>query len=78
MSPHQIPWSLEARIVFIAEAFDCLRSDSSYHKSRDLKETLTEMQRGSGTQFDPEILAIFISNIQETNLSSPPDSAFLH
>jgi len=78
MSPHQVPWSLEARIVFIAEAFDTLRSDSSYHKASDLKETLEEMERGAGTQFDLEILAIFINNFQETNISSPPDSAFLH
>jgi HD-GYP domain-containing protein (c-di-GMP phosphodiesterase class II) len=77
MSPHQVPWSLEARIVFIAETFDCLRSDSSYHKSKDPKEALSEMERGSGSQFDPEILAIFISNVQEANISSPPDSAFL-
>jgi putative nucleotidyltransferase with HDIG domain len=76
LSGESIP--LEARIIFIAEAFDSLRSDSSYHKASDLKETLEEMERGAGTQFDLEILAIFINNVQETNISSPPDSVFLH
>jgi excisionase family DNA binding protein/putative nucleotidyltransferase with HDIG domain len=61
LSGEDIP--LEARIIFIAEAFDTLRSDSSYHKSRDLKETLAEMERGSGSQFDPNILRTFMENV---------------
>jgi len=56
---------LEARIIFIAEVFDTLRSDSSYHKGSDLKESLAEMERGSGSQFDPSILRIFIENVEE-------------
>jgi putative two-component system response regulator len=54
---------LEAMIIFIAEAFDCLTSNTAYRPSRDLKEVLGEMERGSGTQFDPHILGIFINNV---------------
>jgi excisionase family DNA binding protein len=54
---------VEARIIFIAEAFDALHSDTSYHQGRDLKESLAEMERGAGTQFDPHILGIFIDNV---------------
>ena len=75
LSGESIP--LEARIIFIVEAFDCLRSDSSYHQGRDLKGSLSEMERGAGTQFDANLLAIFIDNVQGANLSSPPDSALL-
>ena len=75
LSGEDIP--LEARIIFIAEAFDTLRSDRSYHKSRDLKETLTEMQRGSGTQFDPNILRAFCENVGKKSfngLGSPEEA----
>ena len=54
---------LEARIIFIAEAFDCLMSDTAYRASRDFEEVLGEMEEGSGTQFDPHILGIFMDNV---------------
>jgi HD-GYP domain-containing protein (c-di-GMP phosphodiesterase class II) len=54
---------VEARIIFIAEAFDSLHSDTSYRQGRDLKESLAEMEGGAGTQFDPGILGIFIDNV---------------
>ncbi|NIS59764.1 MAG: HD domain-containing protein [Proteobacteria bacterium] len=60
---------LGARIIFMAEVFDTLRSDSSYHKSWDLKETLGEMELGSGTQFDPDILRTFIENVGKNSLN---------
>jgi HD-GYP domain-containing protein (c-di-GMP phosphodiesterase class II) len=74
LSGEDIP--LEARIIFIAEAFDSLRSDSSYHHSRDIKEALEEMERGSGTQFDPSILRTFIENVGKESpngLGSPEE-----
>ena len=61
LSGESIP--LGARIIFIAEVFDSLTSDTSYHPTMDLKEALAEMERGAGTQFDPEILRIFLDNI---------------
>jgi excisionase family DNA binding protein/putative nucleotidyltransferase with HDIG domain len=67
LSGETIP--LEARVIFIAEAFDSLLSDSSYHKARDLKEALAEMERGAGTQFDPNILRTFIENVGRNSLN---------
>jgi excisionase family DNA binding protein len=60
---------LEARIIFIAEAFDSLRSNSSYHHSRDIKEALEEMDRGAEGQFDPQILKIFIENVRKGSIN---------
>ncbi len=54
---------LEARIMFIAEAFDCLMSHTAYRPSRDFEEALGEMEGGSGTQFDPHILGVFMNNV---------------
>jgi len=67
LSGESIP--LGARIIFIAEAFDSLRSESSYHQSRDLQETIEEMQRGAETQFDPEILRIFIETVRKGSIN---------
>lgn len=67
LSGESIP--LGARIIFIAEAFDSLRSESAYHQSRDLQETIEEMQRGAGTQFDPEILRIFIETVRTGSMN---------
>jgi excisionase family DNA binding protein len=75
LSGESIP--LEARIIFIAEAFDALRSDSSYHHARDLSEALGEMEKGAGTQFDPNLLNTFIEHVKRTpsdGLSSSEDS----
>jgi HD-GYP domain-containing protein (c-di-GMP phosphodiesterase class II) len=54
---------LGARIIFIAEAFDSLTSETSYHPTMDLREARAEMERGAETQFDPEVLRIFLENI---------------
>ena len=67
LSGESIP--LEARIIFIAEAFDSLRSDSSYHRRLDLKEALSEIEQGAGTQFDPQILTIFIENVRKGSIN---------
>jgi len=60
---------LEARIIFIAEALDSLRSDSSYRQGRDLQGALAEMKRGAGTQFDPHLVGIIIENGRKNGLN---------
>jgi excisionase family DNA binding protein/putative nucleotidyltransferase with HDIG domain len=67
LSGETIP--VEARIIFIAEVFDTIRSNSSYQKIRSLKEAIAEMEAGAGTQFDPGILNIFIENIRKGSIN---------
>ena len=67
LSGENIP--LEARIIFIAEVFDAIRSNSSYQEIRSLKEAIAEMQVGGGTQFDPRILNIFIENVRKGSIN---------
>jgi excisionase family DNA binding protein len=62
---------LEARIIFIAEAFDSLTSDTSYHQTMNRKEARAEMERGAGTKFDPELLRIFLENIDRDPTLTP-------
>lgn len=55
----QIP--LFARIVAVADSFDAMTTNRVYRDKIDLKTTLNEIERNKGTQFDPDIVDIFLS-----------------
>jgi len=56
---HQIP--LEARIVAVADAYDAMVSTRPYRKAMSQQRALTELERNSGTQFDPDVVRVFKS-----------------
>lgn len=56
---------LEGRIVAIADVFDALCSRRVYKASWPLEEVLQAIREASGTQFDPELVDLFMTNIQE-------------
>lgn len=49
---------LAARIVCVADAFDALTNDRPYRLARSLTESLTEIRRHRGRQFDPRIVDV--------------------
>lgn len=51
---------LEARIMSVADVFDALTSVRHYKKALSLSETLNIMEKGRGSQFDPEVYDSFI------------------
>jgi diguanylate cyclase (GGDEF)-like protein/putative nucleotidyltransferase with HDIG domain len=53
LSGNQI--SIEARIVSVADAIEAMSSDRPYRKARPVEYILEELQRCSGTQFDPRV-----------------------
>ncbi len=57
--------SLGARIIAVADAFDSMMTDRPYRKAFSPQEAVTELQTNSGTQFDPEIVAIFTKLIDK-------------
>jgi hypothetical protein len=56
---------LEARIVRIADAFDAMTHARPYKPARPIEWALEELDRGSGTQFDPELVRLFIDRIRD-------------
>lgn len=51
---------LESRIIGLAEAFDSMTSASSYKAPVERDEAIRRVEAGSGTQFDPEIVRVFL------------------
>jgi putative nucleotidyltransferase with HDIG domain len=63
LAGEQIP--LEARIFSIADTVDAITSDRPYRKGRSFQEARVEVERHSGSQFDPELVEVILSIPQE-------------
>ena len=57
---------LMARIVAVADTFDAMTSRRSYRNALDFNYTKNEIEKCSGTQFDPVIAKIFLSILNDT------------
>ena len=51
---------LEARILAITDAYECMVSDRPYRKALSLQKAKQELLKNSGTQFDPQIVKAFL------------------
>lgn len=56
---------LEARIIAVAEAFDVMTQQKPYRKAIPPEKAFAELKRGANTQFDPEIVEIFLKRQRE-------------
>jgi diguanylate cyclase (GGDEF)-like protein len=68
----QIP--LGARILFVADAYDAMTSERSYHERLSPQEALAELERCAGTQFDPAVVGALA---QEMVPAAEPETAVL-
>ena len=55
----------EARIIAVADAYDAMSSKRSYRDDLPQSVVRTEMERGIGSQFDPQFAEIMIKMIDE-------------
>lgn len=62
----QIP--IEARILAIIDAFDAMYFGRPYKKSLSLNETIAELRKNSGIQFDPKIVETFIKTLRRKEI----------
>jgi putative methionine-R-sulfoxide reductase with GAF domain len=56
---------LESRIITIAEAFDTMISKTSYKIPMDFDSAIKELKLNAGTQFDPQLVEVFVNNISQ-------------
>jgi putative methionine-R-sulfoxide reductase with GAF domain len=61
---------LESRIIAIAEAFDAMVSTTSYRVPVSFQEAVEELHRKAGTQFDQELVEIFVNNIEPQHITA--------
>ena len=55
---------LVARFLAVADTFDAMTSDRPYRKGLPLEIALSEIEKGAGTQFDPDLAIAFVKLLQ--------------
>jgi diguanylate cyclase (GGDEF)-like protein len=52
---------IEARIIFVCDAFHAMTTDRPYRKRLTVEEACRRVRAGAGTQFDPKVVDVFLS-----------------
>jgi HD-GYP domain-containing protein (c-di-GMP phosphodiesterase class II) len=55
---------LACRILGIADAYDAMTNDRPYRQAMTCQEAIAEIRHCSGSQFDPQLVEIFITIIE--------------
>jgi diguanylate cyclase (GGDEF)-like protein/PAS domain S-box-containing protein len=61
LSGEEIP--IECRILAIVDSFDAMTNDRPYRKAMPAEEALAELEKYAGTQFDPQLVGVFLEMI---------------
>jgi putative nucleotidyltransferase with HDIG domain len=61
---------LESRIVLVVDAFDAMTRDDDHRPARPTGEALSELRRGMGTQFDPDVVRAFLDLVQRGEIDT--------
>jgi hypothetical protein len=61
-----------ARVLAIADAFDCMTSVRSYRPARSVSEALNELIRCKGKHFDPKLVDLFVAAIRREGWAPAP------
>jgi HD-GYP domain-containing protein (c-di-GMP phosphodiesterase class II) len=64
---------LVARILGVVDSFDAMTSDRPYRRARPAPQAAEEVNRCSGTQFDPEIAIAFLAAWESGAFVAAPD-----
>ena len=63
-----------ARILAVADVYDALCSDRPYRPGLSIEKVVAIIKDGSGTQFDPEVVAAFLQFIADQRIEHPKSS----
>ncbi|RJQ61746.1 MAG: response regulator [Desulfobacteraceae bacterium] len=67
LSADKIP--LLSRILFVADSFDAMASDRAYRKRMPDEQVVQLIVQGSATQFDPQVVSVFLKLYREGKIS---------
>ncbi len=56
---------LQARIIMVADSYDAMTSERTYRKPLTEEAGMEELRENAGTQFDPEIVRVFIEKVMQ-------------
>jgi HD-GYP domain-containing protein (c-di-GMP phosphodiesterase class II) len=60
---------LESRIIAVCDVFDTITSAASYKDTMPFQEAVSEIERGAGSQFDPDVVHAFTALVKRGDLS---------
>src|SRR4051794_5444531 len=55
---------LDARIVCVADSFSAMTAERPYRPRMSLDQACAELERCAGTQFDPEVVRVFVEEVR--------------
>jgi diguanylate cyclase (GGDEF)-like protein/PAS domain S-box-containing protein len=56
---------LQSRIVAIADSYDAMTGERTYKPRMTCEQAFIELEKNTGTQFDPELVALFIKEMKD-------------
>jgi HD-GYP domain-containing protein (c-di-GMP phosphodiesterase class II) len=62
---------LEARIIAVADVVEAMSSHRPYRPGLGIETALTEIERGRGTQYDPDVTATCLRLFREKGYTLP-------
>ena len=66
---------LLGRIIAVADTYDAMTTDRAYRKALPHEVAVAELRKCAGTQFDPELVEIFIIELERDRMFQGLDSA---
>jgi diguanylate cyclase (GGDEF)-like protein len=72
LSGEEIP--LEARIICVADSFSAMTAERPYKRRMTLEDACAELDRCAGTQFDPEVVRVFVEEVRARPISDTDEA----